>query len=166
MIEKLNFKFVLLGQLQSDPIESRFGWLRQLSGANYYISIKQVLDSERKIRALSLLKYSRFCLSDIDAAIDEQIDDLASKRSSQDITADFIADSVNCNITPSANDANVIYYVSGYIARSINRITKCDECTEALREPNIEPLVFDESTDYRSSEFFDAVNRGGLSCPT
>ena len=67
MIEKLNFKFVLLGQLQSDPIESRFGWLRQLFSANYIISIKQVLDSERKIRALSLLKFSRFSLSDIDA---------------------------------------------------------------------------------------------------
>jgi len=166
MIEKLNFKLVLLGQLQSDPIESRFGWLRQLSAANYYISVKQVLDSERKIRALSLLKYSRFSLSENDAAIDEQVDDLASQRSFQEVAADLFGDTVNCNITPSANDTNVMYYVSGYIARSIMRTTKCDDCTEVLREPNIEPLVFDESMDYRSSEFFDAVNRGGLSRPT
>ena len=73
---------------------------------------------------------------------------------------------MNCNITPSANDTNVIYYVSGYIARSIIRVTKCDECTEVLRESNVEPLIFDESMDYQSSEFFDAVNRGGLSRPT
>lgn len=42
LIDHCKFKFVLLGHLQSDPIEARFGWLRQLSGANYFISMKQV----------------------------------------------------------------------------------------------------------------------------
>lgn len=32
LIEKCGYRFVLLGQLQSDALESRFGWLRQLSG--------------------------------------------------------------------------------------------------------------------------------------
>lgn len=60
LIDRLGFSYVLLGSLQSDAIESRFGWLRQLSGANYYISMRQVMESDRKIRALSLLKFSNF----------------------------------------------------------------------------------------------------------
>ena len=35
LLDRLGFNFVLLGRLQSDVIESRFGWLRQLPGANY-----------------------------------------------------------------------------------------------------------------------------------
>ena len=53
LLDRRAFNYVLLGHLQSDGIESRFGWLRQLSGACYFISVKQILDSNRKIRAIS-----------------------------------------------------------------------------------------------------------------
>ena len=33
------FNYILLGQFQSDMLESRFGWYRQMSGANYYLSL-------------------------------------------------------------------------------------------------------------------------------
>jgi len=56
--------------MKRDPIERRFGWLRQLSGANYYISVRQVLESDqKKLRVLLLLKFSGLFLGDIDAAI-------------------------------------------------------------------------------------------------
>jgi len=35
LLDKLDFAYVLLGHLQSDA-ESRFGWLWQMSGANYF----------------------------------------------------------------------------------------------------------------------------------
>jgi len=38
---------VLLGHLQSDAIESRFGWLRQLAGANYYPSMRPLLEGDK-----------------------------------------------------------------------------------------------------------------------
>ncbi len=55
-LNSLGFNYVLLGNVQSDALEARFGWFRQLCGANYYISLKQILESERKIRTLSLVK--------------------------------------------------------------------------------------------------------------
>ena len=39
LLDMLGFSYVLLGHLQSDPIEARFGWLRQLSGANYWEAV-------------------------------------------------------------------------------------------------------------------------------
>jgi len=69
MLDQLALDVVLLGYLQSDPTESRFGWLHQLSGANYYISTKQALDSDRKIQAVSLLKFSNISLNAIDSTI-------------------------------------------------------------------------------------------------
>jgi len=46
MLDHLAFNYVLLGHLQSDAIESRFGWLRQLSGANYFPSTRQVFEGD------------------------------------------------------------------------------------------------------------------------
>ena len=40
---------MLLGHLQSDALESRFGWLRQLGGANYYISTPQVVEGSNGV---------------------------------------------------------------------------------------------------------------------
>ncbi len=64
-LEKLKFHYVLLGKFQSDPLESRFGWYRQLNGGNYYLSCRQLFENERKIRAVSLLKFSKFSLDEM-----------------------------------------------------------------------------------------------------
>ena len=48
LIEKGMSK-VLLGKLLSDPIEKRFGQFRQFSGANFFISVRQLLDAEKQI---------------------------------------------------------------------------------------------------------------------
>ena len=56
LIESQRMDCVLLGKFGSDPLEKRFGWFRQLSGANFYISVKQLLEAEKKIRILGLIK--------------------------------------------------------------------------------------------------------------
>ena len=70
LINYCGFKYVLLGKIQFDTIEGRFGRICQLSGANYganyYISMRQLLESDRKLRTLSLVKYSRIFISHID----------------------------------------------------------------------------------------------------
>ena len=39
LIEK-EFEYDLLGQFQSDVIDQRFRWYRQLSRANYFVSVR------------------------------------------------------------------------------------------------------------------------------
>jgi len=56
LLDRRGFQYVLLGHIQSDAIESRFGWLRQLSGANYYISMRQVTESDKKNPGIVLAK--------------------------------------------------------------------------------------------------------------
>ena len=166
LLDRLGFNFVLLGQLQSDALESRFGWLRQLSGANYYISMRQVLESDRKIRALSLLKFSKVSLSDIEDAAHANSAAVTS-ASDADNTADVIADSLKLDAEPSESDENIIFYVSGAIARSTVACTKCDHCKEALVCSNQLPVItVEEELDHRAAEFLDCINRGGLTRPS
>ena len=135
MLDRLAFNYVLLGHLQSDAIESRFGWLRQLSGANYFISMRQVLEGDRKIRALSLVKYSHLSLEDVDSAIQ------AEDSSPSDTTiADSIAEALQCQKSPSASDISTIFYVSGAVARSVIRSTKCQHCRQELIDDSDQAL--------------------------
>ena len=164
LLDRRGFNFILLGRLQSDGIESRFGWLRQLSGANYLISTKQVLDSDRKIRALSLVKFSGLSLSDIDNVLPDSAD---GESTVVDNLADAISEATTDSEWPSSNDASIIFYISGAIARSIVQLTKCDHCREALINPDtLEPFQLDEFLDYKASTFLDCINRGGLTRPS
>ena len=57
-LNKLDINYILLGKVQTDNLEKRFGEYRQLSGGNYNISVQQVLESEKKLRISSLLSLS------------------------------------------------------------------------------------------------------------
>jgi len=169
LLDRRGFQYVLLGHLQSDAIESRFGWLRQLAGANYYISMRQVMEGEKKIRALSLVKFSHFSLPDLDAIIPP---DLPPTTSSVDTVADSLAEAVRFTVCPSPSDANIIFYVSGAIARSVIRSTKCNSCRDSLIDPNgLTTLELDAALDLDTgdssvSTFLDTINRGGLTRPS
>ncbi|KAH6947445.1 hypothetical protein HPB50_019034 [Hyalomma asiaticum] len=54
-LEELKFRYVLLGQFQTDSLEDRFEKYRQLSGAQYHISIRQIYESENKLRLQKVL---------------------------------------------------------------------------------------------------------------
>ena len=171
LIDNLGFSYVLLGNIQSDDIESRFGWFRQLSGANYFISVRQVLESNRKIRAISLLKFSKCTLAEIDTTIDFgkisfSVDDDA------DSAAEVLASKLNLNCEQTSDDVNIICYVAGACGRFTVNITKCEYCKEALlSSEEIEPLRLevcdgDHSMLSKAATFLDSVNRGGLVKPT
>ena len=64
-----NYKYVLLGHFQPDSIEKWFGWYRQLSGANYLVSVRQVLEAEKSIRIRSLVNHSDMKIIDAVSAM-------------------------------------------------------------------------------------------------
>ena len=43
LIENFNVSYVLLGKFQTDNLEPRFGIYRQMCGANYNVSVRQIL---------------------------------------------------------------------------------------------------------------------------
>jgi len=65
LLEEEDFAYVMLGHLQSDPLEKRFGWYRSLGGAVYFVSVRQILEAEKCIRLRALLKFSGLSLSEV-----------------------------------------------------------------------------------------------------
>lgn len=161
LLEQRKFCFVLLGQLQSDSLESRFGWFRQMSGGNYYVSVKQVVNSDRKIRAICLLRYSSFTVADIDNAISERTDQISDKDSS---LQDALISNLIITADPSESDLNILYYVAGAMSRSVLHCNHCNSCKDVITDDKpLQPLEADASV---SSTFLDEINRGGLTRPS
>ena len=163
MLETEKLHYVLLGTFQSDPIERRFGWYRQMSGGNYLIGLKQILDSEKKIRALSLVKFSHFTITDF-----HSLNDNSSKISDSDtiIVNNILGEIGDCN-KPGKNDAAIVFYIAGYISRSICKRYKCQFCKSVLVKNNQQPTVaFDHDTWTCAKQFLAMLNRGGLCEPS
>ena len=56
LIEKDMYDFVMVGRLQSDPLERRFSQYRQMSGSRFLVSLREVISSEKILKCRALLK--------------------------------------------------------------------------------------------------------------
>ena len=123
LFNSCGFNYVLLGKIQSHTIEERFGHIRQLSGANYYTSMR--LETNRKFRTLSLLKYSRISVKEIDLVAKEA----HNPKHKEGVTAksESLYNNLQFNIAPTENDSAIIYYVTGYCCKSLVRSNRCDQ---------------------------------------
>ena len=150
------FHYVLLGHCQSDQLEHRFGRYRQTSGANYFVSFKQLLESEHKIKVTSLIKHSGLH-ENLSIALD-----FGESSSSSDTESTFSFDYERLDTNLSKSELQVIYFVSGYIEYNLKKKIMCDTCKSWLTNSKKMPSI--EAED--PSEYFNEINRGNLTCPT
>lgn len=169
LLETEGFHYVLLGQLQSDIIEGRFGWIRQLSGANYFVSLRQILEAEKSIRVRSLVRYSTCNMEDL-RTLFGTLNCIEQKKIEE--RAAQLADTLQNEIYPEFEneDQNIIFYIAGYLGRSLVRRLKCSNCKMLYARDKSLPLIFEEPITNNDralqAAFFAQVNRGGLTPPS
>ena len=167
-LNNLGFNYVLLSRLSSDPIEQRFGWYRLLSGSNYFVSVKQIIESERKIKMVSLLKFDSISYAAITEAFSYAgpLDNNAAK-----IGKEIFYSLMNGTfVEPQLSDSNIIMYVTGALVRSELRLRNCDQCSSILvnEETQLESCDFSENSNpgLEMQQFINLINRGGLLNPS
>jgi hypothetical protein len=173
LLEEKKLDYVLLGKMNSDPLERRFGWYRQLAGANYYISVRQFLEAEKKIRLKCLVKFEGLKLTEVAEVFQEGNE--AEKKKVQDEADNLYAllpvENLSSDFQLHEGEEGVVYYVAGYISRSILKRTKCEPCHEllikSLEPPEIEIGQEERAEDRKAKEdFLRSVDRGGLVTPS
>ena len=172
LLEKEEYSYVLLGHLQSDPIEKRFGWYRQLAGANYFVSLRQILEAEKSIRLKSLVKYSGLTV----AEVKDTFEQVGQERKDQVLKDSFkLSEIIQHDATDingiSEEDANIVFYVAGCFARSLCKEQKCQSCVVLLKKGEEIPALAPEefltaAMQEQSQKFLEQVNRGGLCYPS
>jgi hypothetical protein len=157
--KELKMNYVLLGKFQTDPLEHRFGKYRQLAGGQYHISIRQLYESEERLRIQSLLTLSSRTFGNIPIkSFAEHLDDCHDEQKQWD-------NSFNPEIILQENDFEqvhhempVITYLAGYCCYKILRKIKCEFCKSGL--------VYDQQLIVEENyNLIKNLNRGGLSFP-
>ena len=161
------FQYILPGRFMSDPIEARFGWYRQASGGNFFMSVKQLMLTEKKIRILSLLQQNVLLQASRFSADCLPLDVEAINTSAELIIFDEFLEQQLDNLDQlSSTDANVAYFVSGYIGRSISRRRKCSECKQLLLADKENEIRVEDHLPEECQKLFNDADRGGLAAPS
>ncbi|XP_071032981.1 transposable element P transposase [Parasteatoda tepidariorum] len=133
--------YLLLGKIQTDRLESRFGLYRSMAGDQYHISIRQLYETESKLRISKELKLvshtsGSFSInifhSDSDTVddINEDVEELFEEIEVTDSDLDKVAHSLP-----------IITYLAGYCVHTVHKSLKCLECKKRLvtdKEMNID----------------------------
>jgi hypothetical protein len=173
LLEK-GLKYVLLGMINSDPLEKRFGWFRQLSGANYFASVRQFLEAEKKIRIKWLVKHGQVSLQEVREVFKESNE--AEKQrfflDSAVLLASLPIDSLSANFELEKGEEGIVYFIAGYIARSLLKTVKWNGCVSLLRKNKaVHSVEFEDDLDSHESAaakeaYLDLINPGGLVSPS
>ena len=171
LLDKKGFSYVLTGKFQSDPIERQFGRYRQASGGNYFISTRQVLESEKLIRVKNIVKFNKLSMKAIQRVITPVTLPDVAELFIQELPTLKISDQIE-----SYHDEGTVGYVAAYSGRSAANTLSCKEyvkmLVESLDMPEVSFKMPDGSVvkEVIDQEAKDAlirqVNRGGLCSAT
>lgn len=144
-LEELHFKYVFLGKFQTDALDDRFGRYRQLAGAQYHISVRQLYECEKKLRLQKCLTFPRE-----ETEFRDVSENLADFKFSVAVNDDDIA---GCQ-----HDMDATVYIAGYAAHAASKKLSCSACFCTLVMENREIQV-------ENSAMIVNLTRGGLKFP-
>ena len=170
LLQQLQNRFIFPGKFTSDSIEGWFGCYRQVNGENYFMSVNQILQAEKKIRVLSLLQ-QHILLS---GSYLMKLDDLPLKKvdmnnaGGEDLQwlVDFFTETLAKELEKlSSTDVNVTYFVSGYIGRSLLSREKCSFC-KSLLVAGLDPPSLRDCVPQDFKCLLENANHGGFAEPS
>ena len=154
LVEELleeGYEFVMMGRLQSDPVERRFSQYRQMSGGRFLVSLREVMNSERILQCRALIK----------AGINFWEEDLSNENipAVSETFTKYLDENTNDILEASLNDDSleVATDIAGYIVKKLKKRSKCDACKSLLS--------FTEIEDVEHNDYLKIRSRGGLTAP-
>lgn len=166
LLQEKQFHYVLLGKFQTDNLEFRFSQYRQMSGCNFHVSVQQLLEGEKKLKLLSVLKMisasnGALSLRDITEPLEEARSEQAFSSSVE--YRDFLPILRECDsVELNSEQLKALVFVSGYcVSKAVSKID-CVGCRTDLR---IDSKLQVEATD-DCYTYLSALDRGGLTWPS
>ena len=138
-------QYILLGKIQSDNIEGRFGHLRKLAWRNYWASVRQFYKGESVIRARSLVSFSG---CSIDEVKEEMKNTQQDRLSTDNIVIDKIVNFLIINPIQDLDNSSVLALsrIAGYLGRCALNRNKCSSCQKLLVGGDASTVSNDDSS--------------------
>lgn len=161
---ELGMNYVLLGKFQTDPLEDRFGKYRQMAGGHYHISLRQLYETEKRLRIQSILTLQSRSFGPINVnkfyeLPDYDPDENCSQKDFSQIKSLLSEILINDGHFQDIKDVlPLITYLGGYCSYITLKNLKCEICKQKL--------VYDEQFIVEDNfDLINKLNRGGLLYP-
>lgn len=159
--KELGLHYILPGKFQTDHLENRFSLYRQLAGGQYHVSVRQIFESEKKLRMQTSIKLSMETKSGLltvtDFNVPTNFDEMSEKQKWSHDYPIVISDD---DIAKATEKLPVIVYVGGYCVYSVLKKLDCEECTSNLT------IDKESSKDNPAVQFTMNLDRGQLIIPS
>ena len=154
LLDKKNIEYVLFGAIQSDYLDGRFGWYRQLCGGNYFNSV---------LRIRTLVKMG-FLISVIKDIFKDTCDaqEHGIESSSNSILENMSNFNFESKLMISSSDEAIVFYTAGAIVRSLLRNNKSEACTGMLSH-NKETIIIGDNEENivpEEQQYISLINCG------
>jgi len=140
---------VLTGKFQTDCLEFRFSQYRQLSGANYHVSVQEIKESEKKLKIISMLHVlSASCgkISIQDFLL--KTDEVTYTGDVTDVITQFLpALELSDDSELSQSETQPLVFVAGYVGQKVVSKLSCDLCKNEVISEN--DMQCDLTDDYQ-----------------
>lgn len=138
-----NWSYILTAKLHTDALEARFGAYRRLSGCTYNVSVEQILESERKLKVISLLKlrstkHGEFTLNDFAVKVNYSIKHKAYENLGK---LEPALEELG-NIPMMDEDLKVVVCIASYTSRTVLEKLKKVENVQVVRKCYRQRLKF------------------------
>lgn len=159
--QNFEISYILPGKFTTERLEKRFGKYRSLCGCNYNVSFDDVINAEKKIRLKHVFRGAgnTFSLKEIQSKFENSC--TTETCNFNDFTTVDIDKFIDILNTPYLNeshiDQGIKIYICGYASHSIAKKLNCEFCKSFLVE---------DKGSCIENEYFDNLQRGGLSIPT
>ncbi|GBN57736.1 hypothetical protein AVEN_255023-1 [Araneus ventricosus] len=151
-------EYILLGKIQADKLESRFRQYRSMAGDQYHIYVRQIYETESKLRLCQELKLASHKKGSITVDIfDNREKNYEEKQPIDLIFCDIMVE--ESDIEKIADTLPIVTYLAGYCSHAALKKTKCLYCRQKLRTDK-------GSISHDKYKLIDVKDRGGLLYPS
>lgn len=156
--KKLKMNYILLGKFQTDDLENRFGRYRQLAGGQYHISLRQLYESEKRLRIQSLLTLKSSTFGNIQIRQFCENIDIADETEEDHHSFNPEIIVIESDVDGASDDLPVITYLAGYCCYITQKKIKCEVCKDKL-------IYKDEFVIEDNFNLIKSLSRGKLLYP-
>ena len=165
LTSECGFKYLLSYFFQTVPIEHHFGLYRMLSGANYHISLCQILESERRLKVSNILKLFYQQPSFKQTSLQNFIQSFSPDDEDHSQNVDlipFLSELPDLStIVLDTATLQSLAFIAGYsVHQYLKRAHNCEFCRMLLTID--QDIIFDTTT----FKLIEIMDRGGLKWPS
>ena len=168
--ENYPYEYVLLGKFTTDPLEKRFSCYRTYAGSNYHVSIQNIIEGEKKLKLMSILKLvsaskGSIKFEDFEGPL-KRIKAAEQVKTSKEYMI-FLDRLSECeSIELSETQLKPIVFISGYSAKKVCPKISCVTCRAKLSRGKMSSGNVDLNNMNNCYSYINELDRGGLLYPT